>query len=77
MERVRPLSENHKRVYRAVTAASGPMTAYPLLDALRPNGISAAPTVHRARLETMNAYVASPNPRHGHDAATRRMEAVS
>ena len=76
MERMRPLSANHKRTYRALPAASGPMTAYQLLDALRPNGLSAAPTV-RARLETMNAYVAWPTPRHGHDAGTRRMEAVS
>jgi Fur family transcriptional regulator, zinc uptake regulator len=88
MERVRPLSANHKRVYRALPSASGPMTAYQLLDALRPNGISAAPTVYRARLETMSADVAWADPRHGHDAAmfvichgcgrsTRHMEAVS
>jgi Fur family transcriptional regulator, zinc uptake regulator len=77
MKRVRPLSANHKRVYRALPAASCPTTAYQLLDALRPNGISAAPTIYRARLETMNAYVAWANPRDGHDATTRRMETVS
>jgi Fe2+ or Zn2+ uptake regulation protein len=60
MKRVRPLSANHKRVYRALPSASGPMTAYQLLDGLRPNGISAAPTVYRARLETMYAYVPGP-----------------
>jgi hypothetical protein len=59
MKRVRPLSANHKRVYRVLPSASGPMTAYQLL---RPNGISAAPTVYRARLETMNAYVAWAKP---------------
>jgi hypothetical protein len=57
MKRVRPLSANHKRVYRVLPSASGPMTAYQLL---RPNGISAAPTVYRARLETMYAYVPGP-----------------
>jgi Fur family transcriptional regulator, zinc uptake regulator len=56
------------------------MTAYEILDAVRPVGISAPPTVYRAlnrlmrdglahRLASRNAYVACADPRHRHDTA--------
>jgi Fur family zinc uptake transcriptional regulator len=56
------------------------MTAYEILDAVRPKGISAPPTVYRAlnrlmrdglahRLESMNAYVACADTRHRHETA--------
>lgn len=65
----RPLAPNHKLVYEALREAARPMTAYELIDAVRPAGISAPPTVYRAlnrltgdglahRLESLNAYVA-------------------
>ena len=56
------------------------MSAYELLDAVRPNGISAPPTVYRAltrligeglvhRLESINAYVACADSEHHRDPA--------
>jgi Fur family zinc uptake transcriptional regulator len=56
------------------------MTAYEVLDAVRPHGISAPPTVYRAlsrlvddglahRLESISAYVACADPKHDHDSA--------
>jgi Fur family zinc uptake transcriptional regulator len=56
------------------------MTAYEILDAVRPKGISAPPTVYRAlnrlmrdglahRVESRNAYVACSAPHHRHDTA--------
>jgi Fur family zinc uptake transcriptional regulator len=68
------------QLYRVLQSARGPMTAYEILDAVRPKGISAPPTVYRAlkrlmrdglahRLESMNAYVACARPDHRHDAA--------
>ena len=56
-------------VYEVLVGAEGPMTAYELLYAVRPAGISAPPTIYRAlarlvarglahRIESLNAYVA-------------------
>jgi Fur family transcriptional regulator, zinc uptake regulator len=80
MNRVRPRAASHEQVYRVLRSARGLMTAYEILDAVRPKGISAPPTVYRAlnrlmrdglahRLESMNAYVACADPRHQHDSA--------
>ncbi len=65
----RPLAPNHKQVFAALRAADRPMSAYDLIDAVRPAGITAPPTVYRAlnrlieeglahRLESLNAFVA-------------------
>jgi Fur family transcriptional regulator, zinc uptake regulator len=78
MQRSRPA--NDEQVYRALRAAHAPMTAYEVLDAVRPHGISAPPTVYRAlnrlieeglahRLESINAYVACVEPDRHHDSA--------
>jgi Fur family transcriptional regulator, zinc uptake regulator len=80
MERSRRRAANYQQVYRALRAAQAPMTAYEVLDAVRPHGISAPPTVYRAlnglieeglahRLETINAFVACIEPHRHHDAA--------
>ncbi|TMJ29842.1 MAG: transcriptional repressor [Alphaproteobacteria bacterium] len=69
-----------RQVYRVLRSAHGLMTAYEILDAVRPKGISAPPTVYRAlnrlmregrahRVESRNAYVACSDPRHRHDTA--------
>lgn len=76
----RTLASNHQQVYRALHSARTPMTAYQVLDSVRPHGISSPPTVYRAlnrlveeglvhRLETINAYVACADPEHRHAAA--------
>ncbi|HJN25269.1 MAG TPA: Fur family transcriptional regulator [Rhodospirillales bacterium] len=63
------LAPNHRAVFTALRKAGRPMTAYQLIDAVRPQGISAPPTVYRAldrliaegqahRLESLNAFVA-------------------
>lgn len=65
----RALAPNHRTVYTALRRAGRPVTAYQLIDAVRPAGISAPPTVYRAlarliaeghahRLESLNAFVA-------------------
>lgn len=65
----RPLAPKHALVYDALKRAGRPVTAYELIDAVRPAGISAPPTVYRAlnrliadglahKLETLNAFVA-------------------
>ena len=80
MKRLRPLVANHEQVYRALQSARAPMTAYEILEALRPAGISAPPTIYRAlsrlveeglahRLESVNAYVACIDPDHQHHSA--------
>lgn len=72
--------QNHERVFQALQAAKTPMSAYELLDAVRPHGISAPPTVYRAlerlveegrahKLESAKAYVACCDPSHGHGTA--------
>jgi Fur family transcriptional regulator, zinc uptake regulator len=76
----RKLPTNHEQVLRALRAAKAPMTAYELLDAVRPSGISGPPTIYRAltrligegavhRLESINAYVACMEPEHRHAQA--------
>ena len=47
-DRMQPRGANHEQVYRVLRSARGPMTAYQILDAVRPKGISAPPTVYRA-----------------------------
>jgi Fur family transcriptional regulator, zinc uptake regulator len=75
---MQPRGSNHEQVYRVLRSAHGLMTAYEILDAVRPKGISAPPTVYRAlnrlmrdglahRVESKNAYVACSNPQHRHD----------
>lgn len=65
----RRIAANHQLVLDALRAAERPMTAYELLDAVRPAGITAPPTVYRAlkrliddgrvhRVESLNAFVA-------------------
>jgi Fur family zinc uptake transcriptional regulator len=77
---MQPRGANHQQVYRVLRSAHGLMTAYEILDAVRPKGISAPPTVYRAlnrlmrdglahRVESRNAYVACSDPRHRHDTA--------
>jgi Fur family zinc uptake transcriptional regulator len=76
----RGLTDNFQHVYRALHSSGAPMTAYEVLDAVRPHGISAPPTVYRAlsrlvdeglahRLESISAYVACADPEHAHDSA--------
>ena len=77
---MQPRGANHEQVYRVLRSAHGSMTAYEILDAVRPKGISAPPTVYRAlnrlmrdglahRVESRNAYVACSAPHHRHDTA--------
>ena len=77
---MQPRGANNEQVYRVLRSAQGPMTAYEILDAVRPQGISAPPTVYRAlnrlmrdglahRLESKNAYVACSDPQRRHDSA--------
>ncbi len=67
-------------IYGALRSARSPMTAYQILDAVRPQGISAPPTVYRAlarlvdeglahRVESLNAYVACVHAQHGEEVA--------
>jgi Fur family zinc uptake transcriptional regulator len=77
---MQPRGANRKQVYRVLRSAHGSMTAYEILDAVRPKGISAPPTVYRAlnrlmrdglahRVESRNAYVACCAPHRRHDTA--------
>src|SRR5918994_514595 len=70
------LTKNQLRVLEKLEAASGPLSAYTLLDQLRDNGFRAPLQVYRAldglmnagfvrRLESMNAFVACSEP-HDH-----------
>lgn len=65
----RNLSGIHLQVYDALRCADRPLSAYAILDLLRPHGVSAPPTVYRAlhrlveegyvhRLASLSAYVA-------------------
>jgi Fur family transcriptional regulator, zinc uptake regulator len=62
-------SKNNQIVFDALAEAGRPMGAYELIDAVRPAGIAAPPTVYRAltklieqgavhRIESRNAFVA-------------------
>jgi Fur family zinc uptake transcriptional regulator len=79
MKGSRSLAANHEQVLRALRKAAKPMTAYEILDALRPFGIAAPPTVYRAlnrlvedgqvhRLESINAYMTCAISSHHHGA---------
>ena len=70
---------NHEVVFAALRKTGRPLTAYELLDRLRPQGVSAPPTIYRAldrlindgrahRLESLNAFVACVHPHHGASA---------
>ena len=76
---MQPRGANQEQVYRVLRSAHGLMTAYEILDAVRPKGISAPPTVYRAlnrlmrdglahRVESRNAYVACSDPHRHHTA---------
>lgn len=69
-------STNHELVFAALRKTGKPLTAYEILNRLRPHGVSAPPTVYRAlgrliedgrahRLESLNAFVACAHPQHG------------
>lgn len=72
------LTKNQLRVLEKLEAASGPLSAYTLLDQLREQGFRAPLQVYRAldtlvksgfvhRLESLNAFVACAEPHdHGH-----------
>jgi Fur family zinc uptake transcriptional regulator len=75
-----PGGANNEQIYRVLLSARRPMTAYEILDAVRPKGISGPPTVYRAlnrlmrdglahRVELKNAYVACSDPQRRHDSA--------
>jgi Fur family transcriptional regulator, zinc uptake regulator len=80
MARSRPLGANCERVHRALSAARRPMSAYEILEAVRPHGISAPASVYRAlgqliekglahRLECVSAYIACAEPGRQHESA--------
>ena len=63
------LTKNQSMVMNALSEASGPLTAYAILDTLRADGFRAPPQVYRAleklmefgmvhRIESLNAFVA-------------------
>lgn len=67
------LTKNQTLVYGTLTAATGPLTAYTILDQLREKGFRAPLQVYRAldklvefgmvhRLESLNAFVACRQP---------------
>lgn len=68
------LTANQQRVLATLQQASGPLSAYALLDRLRAHGINGPVQVYRAlkklcerglvhRLETLNAYVTCSHPK--------------
>ena len=77
---------NAGRVLAVLREFGRPISAYDVLDRLRPDGVSAPTTVYRAlktlidmrlvhRLEALNAYVACPHPRHSEDVCFAICEA--
>jgi Fur family zinc uptake transcriptional regulator len=69
------LNETQKRVHRILSAATGPLSAYDVLDRMRGTRSVTPPTVYRSldklierglahRLESLNAYVSC---KHSHD----------
>jgi Fur family zinc uptake transcriptional regulator len=67
------LTKNQSLVYDILSKASGPLSAYSILDDLRGEGLQAPPQVYRAlekllkiglihRLESMNAFIACRDP---------------
>ena len=74
------LGKNQRLVYDGLTEAGKMMTAYDLLDALRPQGLRAPVQIYRAldklaelglvhRIESENAFVSCSHSSHDHDAA--------
>ncbi len=79
MSEAHKLTRNQRLVLEKLEAASGPLSAYALLDKLRGHGFRAPLQVYRAlkmltdagmvhRLESLNAFVACCGS-HGHDAS--------
>jgi len=77
---------NAGRVLAVLREFGRPISAYELLDRLRPDGVSAPTTVYRAlkalidmrlvhRLEALNAYVVCAHPRHVEDVCFAICEA--
>ena len=73
------LSPHSKKVLDLLAKSSKPLSAYDILDALRPSGIKAPPTVYRAlealierglvhRIESINAFVACHSDHKEHNA---------
>lgn len=71
----RGLSEKEKLVLTALRRRGKPVSAYDLIDDLKPQGVKAPPTVYRAlsrlieaglahRLESLNAFVACQHDHH-------------
>lgn len=69
------LPHNAALVHDFLCRHDGPASAYQILDGLRPEGVTAPPTVYRAldqlvvrglahRVESLNAFVACSHPRH-------------
>ena len=69
-----------QQVFETLAACPRPLSAYQILDRLRPHGVTAPPTVYRAlerliaegrahRLESCNAFVACAHPAHAGRAA--------
>lgn len=73
------LTRNQALVFDTLSKAEGPLSAYTILDQLRPDGFRAPLQVYRAlekligfgmihRLESLNAFVACAHPQcHAHD----------
>ncbi|WP_083463974.1 Fur family transcriptional regulator [Prosthecomicrobium hirschii] len=79
----RPRSGTDEAVMTILRGSPTPLTAYQVLDALRPQGVQSPPVVYRAlerlerdgrvhRLEQMNAYFAC----HGHHGAAPAIIAI-
>ena len=73
-------SPTQQQVFETLAACARPLSAYQILDRLRPYGVTAPPTVYRAlerliaegrahRLESCNAFVACAHPAHAGRAA--------
>lgn len=74
------LNPTQARVHRILTAADAPLSAYEVLDRMRPEGAVTPPTIYRSlerliatglahRLESLNAYVACDHPHRDHVAS--------
>lgn len=72
--------KNSQLVLDVLREAGEPMTAYAVIDALRPQGITAPPTVYRAlaqlvrtgqvhRIESISSFIACDHPTHTEDFA--------
>ena len=75
----RPAGSNAVNILNALRAAGRPLSAYELIEAIKPQVVAAPPTVYRAlkklvsegkahRVESLNAFVACRHPEYGeHD----------